>query len=164
MGGESVVGLDDCAGREAGIQVAIRVARRGRQDTGKLLDMVTVLAGVHEQHCDDKSVWQVSRLQDVASKHKERQVELDSFDMPKVSVECRSRPGHGHGQDKTGPRCGERLRWRGKCFRRPAPSCLASLCSRSSLHLQPPRTTPSAAAWRRFVYACAATRARASRV
>jgi hypothetical protein len=41
---ESVVGLNDCSRWIACIQVSIGVARRGRQDTGKLLDKTTRLA------------------------------------------------------------------------------------------------------------------------
>jgi hypothetical protein len=46
--------------------------------------MVTMLVG-YTHNIATTSQWRVSRLQDVASKHKERQGELDSVDMPKVS-------------------------------------------------------------------------------
>jgi hypothetical protein len=62
---ESVVGLDDCTGRVAGIQVPIGVARRGRQDTGKLLDRTTIQTG-YTHNIATRDEREVSRLQGIA--------------------------------------------------------------------------------------------------
>ena len=45
MVGESIVGLDDSSRWIACVQVPTRITRRGRQDTGTLLDRTTRLAG-----------------------------------------------------------------------------------------------------------------------
>lgn len=45
MIGDGVIGLDDSAWRISGVQVSARVARRGRQDTGRLLDTTARQAG-----------------------------------------------------------------------------------------------------------------------
>lgn len=64
MLGESVVGLDDGAGRVAGVQVPARVARRWRQNTGKVSDMAMLLVGIHttlrQEVCDGCRGFKVS--------------------------------------------------------------------------------------------------------